>query len=121
MLGLAVLCLFSGMPPDGRGVEQDLCSLQCGQPGTLRIPLVPADQDADTAELRVEGAKAEVAGSEVKLLVEQGIIRDVHLAIEAANLAVGVDDRSRVVIQAWRAALEQRADDDDAVLLRRGA
>jgi hypothetical protein len=41
----------------------------------------------------------------------------VHLAVEAARAAVGVEHDGRVVIDARGAALEQRADDDDLRLL----
>ncbi len=93
---------------------------QRGEPRGLRVPLVPADAGADRAVLRGERAEAEVAGREVELLVVVGIVGDVHLAIDAGGRAVGVEDDRRVVVQPGRAALEQRADDDDAVFLGGG-
>ena len=41
-----------------------------------------------------------------------------HLAIDAQELAVGVDDGGGVVVNAGGALLEERGDDDNAVLLR---
>ena len=65
----------------------------------------------------VERLKAEVAGGEVVLLVIERIIGDVHLAIAAAERAVGVEDDGRVVVEPGGAALEDRADDDHPGLL----
>ena len=62
--------------------------------------------------------ETEVAGREIKLLVEQRIIGNVHLAIDAEQRAVRVDDRRRVVINARRALLEERGDDHHLVFLR---
>ena len=90
------------------------------QPGRFGIPLVPADADADAAELGAKALKAEIAGREIELFVVQRVVGNVHLAIEADLRAVGVEDDSRVVIDAGGASLEQRADDDDAMLLRGG-
>ena len=94
------------MPADGRGIEKNLGALQRGQAGAFGIPLVPADQRAHAAHAGIESAIAEVAGSEVKLFVIQRVIGDVHLAIEAAQRSVGVEDDGRVVIHAGRALLE---------------
>ncbi len=41
-----------------------------------------------------------------------------HLAICPEQLAVGADERSRVVIETRRAFLEERGDDDRASLAR---
>ena len=114
----AVLRLLGGVPADRRRVEEHVRARQRRQPRRLRVPLVPADQRADAAERAVERAEAEVAGREVELLVVERVVRDVHLAVDAQQLAVGVDDHRRVVIDAGRAPLEERPDDDDARLLR---
>ena len=117
-LGRAELGLLGGVPADRRGVEQDLGPLKGRQPGGFGIPLVPADQGADAGERRVERLEAEVAGREVVLLVVERVVGDVHLAIEAAERAVGVEDDRRVVVDPGRAALEDRADDDHPGLSR---
>src|SRR5438270_11831959 len=99
--------LLTWMPPNGGRVEENVRSLEGGQTRGLRIPLVPADQDPDPAETRVEGPKAEVTGREVVFLEIEGIVRDVHLAVQTQQTAVGVEDRRSVVINARRPALEQ--------------
>ena len=41
-----------------------------------------------------------------------------HLPVDAFDLPIGVDDSRGVVVQAGRAALEQRCDDHDAGVAR---
>ena len=67
---------------------------------------------------RVERLEAQVARREVELLVVERVVGDVHLAVEAQQRAVGVEDDGRVVIEPRRPPLEERADDHDAGLLR---
>src|SRR3989475_1289209 len=114
----SILLLLGGMPADRGGIEKDVCALQCGEPGAFRIPLVPANERANRTDLRVERAKAKIAGGEIELLVIRGIIRDVHLPVDTFDLPIGVDDGRGVVIQAGRAALEQRCDHHDAGVAR---
>ena len=64
------------------------------------------------------GFETEIARGEVKLLVIERVIRDVHLAILAEQLAVGADDRGGVVVEAGGALLEERGDDDRAGFAR---
>ena len=73
------------------------------------------------AEFRVESAEAEIARREVEFFEEQRIVRDVHLAVEAEQRPVGVDDRGRIVIQTRSALLEQRRDNHHAQFLRERA
>ena len=105
-----------GMPADGRGIEQDVRAAQAGQARGFGIPLVPADQDGDAAVARVEAGEAQIAGREIKFLVVERVVGDVHLAVDAEQRAVGVDHRGGVVIEAGGAALEERGDDDHAQL-----
>src|ERR1019366_6784074 len=97
---LAQLGFFARMPADGGGIEQNLRALQCRQARGFGIPLVPADQHADLAVAGWPGAETEVAWSEIELLVIERVVRDVHLAIDAQERAVGIDDRRRVVVEA---------------------
>src|SRR5690606_41798513 len=60
------------------------------QPRGLRVPLVPAHQHAEAADAGVDRFEAEVAGSEVELLVEARVVRDVHLAVLAGGGSVGI-------------------------------
>ncbi len=116
ILRLAVLRFLVRMPADRRGIEQHVRSLQRRQARALGIPLVPADQRAELSEVRLERFEAEIARREVELLVVQRIVGDVHLAIDARQLAARVDDGRGVVIDARRAPLEQRRDDGDLQL-----
>ena len=102
------------MPADRGRIKQNLRAAQRGQSRRFRIPLVPANADADFPVRRRPGLKPEIARREIKLLVIRGIIRDVHLAILAQVLPIGVDDGGGVVINAGRAFLEKRRDDHDA-------
>ncbi len=116
VLGDAVFRLFRRMPPDGCGKEENLGAAHGGEPGRLGIPLIPADQDADLRVARLPGPKAKIAGSEVKLLVKEGIVRDVHLAVFPQQRPIGVDDRRSVVIEPRRPLLKQRSHDHDLPL-----
>src|SRR5207244_13174803 len=79
-------------------------------------PLVPADADADSGMERLPGAKTEVPGCEIKFLVKQRVVRNVHLPIDAEHRAVRVDDHRRVVVNARGALLEEGRDNHDGVL-----
>jgi hypothetical protein len=48
--------------------------------------------------------KPRIAGGEVKLLVVERVVRDVHLAVQPELRAVGVEDGRRVVIESSRPA-----------------
>ena len=70
---------------------------------------------------RWPGAETQVARRKVKFLVIERIVRDVHLAVDAQQLAVGVDDGGGVVINAGGALFKERGDDDGAVAARQFA
>src|ERR1700723_110653 len=108
------------MPADARGIENYLRTTKRHRPRALRVPLIPADLHADAAAVYVERRKTEVTRGEVKLLVVQRVVRDVHLAISAQERSVGVNHRAGVVVQARGAALEQGSDDCDFGLARNG-
>ena len=80
--------------------------------------MIPANQHANLAVARVPGFETKIAGREIKFFVEQRVVGNVHLPVNAEQRAVGVNDRGGVVINAGGAFLEQRGDDDDLVLLR---
>jgi hypothetical protein len=108
------LGFFTRMPADGRGVKENVSALESGEPGGFRIPLIPTDEHADSAEAGVEGSEAQVARREIVLLVVKRIVGDVHLAKDAEERAVGVEDSGRVVIDTGRATLKERGDNDGA-------
>src|SRR5438046_634858 len=80
----------------------------------LRIPLIPANADADFSKRRVPRAEAKIARREIKFLVVKRVVGNVHLAIHAEKFSVGVNDRSGVVVNAGRAFFKKRRDDHDA-------
>ena len=62
MLGHTELSLLRRMPADRRGIENEICALQCSQPRTFRVPLVPAYQRAYASNASVEGFESEIPG-----------------------------------------------------------
>jgi hypothetical protein len=108
------------MPADRCGIKENICPLQSRQARTLGIPLVPADQRAQTSGAGVEGTESEVAWGEVEFLVIEGIVGDVHLAVETAQGAVFVKDRSGIVIDAGSTFFEERRDQHYTVVASRG-
>src|ERR1035441_1543034 len=109
----AELIFLRRVPADGRGIEQNFGTLKSGEPRALGIPLVPADERAYAAGGGVDGLKAEIAGGKVILFVIKRVVRDVHFAVDAGDLAIGVERDGSVVVKSWRAALEERSDDGD--------
>ena len=67
---------------------------------------------------RVEIHEAQIAGREVEFFEVQRIVRDVHLAIDAGDLAIGSNHGRGVVIESRAAPFEKRRNDDDAELAR---
>ena len=116
VLRLAEFGLLRGMPSDGRWVKKNACSLQCREARAFGIPLIPADERADFSGEGVEGLEAEIAGSEIKFFVVERIVGNVHLAVDSAQHAVRIEDRSRVVIEAGRALFKERRDQHDLIL-----
>src|SRR5690242_20666353 len=88
--------LLGRMPTNGRGVEQDAGPLQSGDSSGFRIPLIPTDQGCDAADGSIASTKPQVARGEIKFLVVGGIVGDMHLAVEARDLAAGVNDRRAI-------------------------
>src|SRR6266487_1529942 len=111
----AVCRFFTRMPADGGRVEKNLRALQCRQLRALWILLVLANQHADLAVAGLPRAETQIAGREIKLLVVERIVRDVHLPVRAEQRTVRINDGGRVVIDAGRAPLEERGDDDHLV------
>src|SRR5437868_10153835 len=98
------------MPSDCGGIKDHVGSLQRRNASAFRIPLIPADQRAYFSVAGIESTKAEISGREIKLFVVERIVRDVHLAVHAAQRAIRVKDDRRVVVDARSALLEQGSD-----------
>src|SRR5947207_242539 len=104
------------MPADGGGVEEDFSALERRKSCAFGIPLIPANQHADLSVLGLPASEARVTRREVEFLVIKRIVRDVHLAVDALERSVRIDDRRRIVVEAARALLKERGDDDRVVL-----
>ena len=98
------------------GIDQDLGTLQRGQPRRLRVPLVPADQHTELCGIGGESLEAQIARREVVFFVVARIIGDMHLAVLARIALAPVEHSGGVVVQARRTPLEQ-ADDDRRIEL----
>src|SRR5262245_37094850 len=107
MLPLAMLGLFLGMPADSGGIEKDFRATQGREPGRLRVPLIPADAYADPGEFRLPGREAEIPRREIKLLVKEGVVRDVHLAVLSEIASIGVNDGGGIVVNPRGTSLEK--------------
>ncbi len=64
-----------------------------------------------------QAEKPRSPGVKVKFLVEERVVRNVHLAIFAKITSVRVDDRRGIVVDSGRAPLEERGHDDHAEFL----
>src|SRR6185437_16997175 len=99
-----------GLRADCRRIKEDFGTLQNHSAGAFRIPLIPADADADAAVLRRPGFEACVAGAEVILLLIAGAVGDMALAIDAEDFTVSIGNRDTVEIA--RAVLLEKRDRD---------
>src|SRR5438445_12929671 len=91
------------MPADRRRIKENLRAEQAGDSRGFGVPLIPADQHANVRVARFPDSKStgalmiaivgdvRIAGREIKLLVEQRIVGDVHLAIGTQQSAIGID------------------------------
>ena len=123
--GLTLLRLLpvgvGGNAADGGGIDEHLGSGEGHCTGGFRIPLVPADQHAQGSQGSLDGLEAQVSGSEIELLVEERIVRDVHLAVLAGNGTVRVHYHGGIVIDTGGAALKEGEHDNHAQFLGQGA
>ena len=101
------------MPADAGGIKDNLCALQSGEARTFRIPLIPANLNADAAIGGIEIREAEIAWGEIKLFVVERIVGNVHLAIFAEVGAIGIENGAGVVVNAGGAAFENGNDERD--------
>ena len=108
MLGSAEGGFFLGQPADGGRIDEHLCAAESHQPSGFGIPLVPTNEHPDFPKARVPHWPAAVSGSEIELLLEAGILRDVALSIEPHQRAVRIVDGGGVVIETRAAVFEQR-------------
>ena len=113
----AELGFFFWVPADAGGIKDNLRAAERGEARAFRVPLIPADLNADARVFRIEIRETQIAGREIKLFVIERIVWNVHFAIFAKVAAIGVDYRASVVIDAGGAAFEQGSDDDHFLFL----
>src|SRR5712691_1525467 len=118
MLGLLHFLLFVRQPANRCWIEKKLCATHGGQACGFGKPLVPADQRPDSRILRIVSLETQISRREIKLLVVERVVRYVHLAILARNLAVSINDHRCVVIEAGGAFFKERSNDDKLLLSR---
>ncbi|MNM81882.1 hypothetical protein D3C81_938970 [compost metagenome] len=82
---------------DRRRIEQQLGAHQRHAAGSLRIPLIPTDADANLRVTRLPHFKPGIPRIKIKLLLIPRSVRDMALAVTSEDLAVGVDHGQRVV------------------------
>src|SRR4029077_19128939 len=102
----AEFLLFGRMPADRGGIKNNVRADEARKARTFGIPLVPAHEHPDAAKSSVEVRKAEIARSEIKFLVIERIVRNVHLAIFSEERSVGVQNHGRIVVDAGGATLK---------------
>ena len=102
--------------PDRRRVQKYVRAHQRHGARGFRVPLVPADPDADPALLRVPHAEAGIAGAEIVFLLIARPVGNVRLAIDAHQRSIGVDHHDGVEVSRPR-LLEDRDRDHHAQFL----
>src|SRR5262249_43856324 len=122
-VGHGVRALFQlpkiiGMPFGRRRRNENyLGAVQTQGPRAFGEMPVVADVDADARVLRLKSRETKVARREIELLPEAGqAMWDVSLAVLAQALAVGVNHRRRVVVDACHLLFVDRRDDRHPVL-----
>src|SRR6266566_347103 len=99
ILGRTEFLFFARMPADCCWIKNDFRTAQGRQSRRFRVPLVPANADANFSPRGCPCLKSEIARCEIKFLVIKRIVWNVHLAIFAEQLAIRVDNCGRIVIQ----------------------
>src|SRR6266404_172369 len=117
-LGSAELRFFVRVPADAGRIKNHLRAAEGGEARAFGIPLVPANLNADACIPSIKIWKTEIAGSEVKLFVVEGIVGNVHLAVFSEKRSIRVEDGAGVVVNAGGAAFEEGYDQRDFVFFR---
>ena len=120
LAGLLVAIVFRA-PANGGGIDQQFGAGQGHQPGRFRVPLVPAHQHPQAPQAGLDRLKALISRGEIELLGETRIVRDVHLAVGACDLAIALQHHGGVVGEARRPPLKQADHQHHPQLLGQGA
>src|SRR4029078_9250627 len=99
-------------------IEEDLGAHEHHGAGRFRIPLIPADADAERRHVRaVPDLETSVAGAEVELLFITRAVGDVALTVDSGDSSVWPYHRERIVV-VWTVEFEEAGRDPDLQLLR---
>src|ERR1700693_4080894 len=109
----AEFLLLGRMPADCGRIENNIGAAEARETRPFRIPLIPTYEHGDAAKSRFKVRKAQIARSEIKFLVIERIVRNVHLAVFSEERSIGVQNYGGIVVDAGGAALKERSDDDD--------
>jgi len=118
-LSVTIFFLLAWVPANRRRIENNFRSAQRRESRRFRLPLVPANADAEIAGCRFPTLKAEIARGKIKFFVVRRIIRDVHLAIFSEDVAVGIDHYCGIVKNPGRALFEKRRHNDNGFFPRK--
>ena len=120
LAGLLVAIVLRA-PANRGGIDQQFGAGQGHQPGCFRVPLVPAHQHPQTPQAGLDRLKALITRGEIELLCETRIIRNVHLAVGACDLAIALQHHGGVVGKARCPPLKQADHQHHPQLLGQGA
>ena len=119
-LAQAFVVAIARIPAYGGGIDEQVRTGQGHEARGFGIPLVPTDQHPELAHRGGDGGEAQVARREIELFVKAGIVRNVHLAVQARDAAVAFQHHRRVVAQARCAAFKKRNHQHHAQLFGQG-
>src|SRR6476659_8435394 len=102
MLSLIHLLFFIRQPSDRGWIKQKLSSAQRSEARCFGKPLVPTNEGSHFSVRRIVRFKSKITRSEVKLFIIERVVRYVHLAVYARDLAGCIDNYSCIVIDARR-------------------
>ena len=106
-LSLLFVARVVGVVADSGRIDKYLRTSQRHESCGFGIPLIPANQYAQTPHTGIDRLESHVAGREVELLVVARVVGDVHLAILAGNGTVLFEYYRCVMIQACGATFEE--------------
>ena len=112
-LGIFRVFVLVRVPTYGGWIEDNVRSLERGYTCRFGIPLVPADKCAYLRKAGFKAGKSRVSGSKIEFLEITGVIRYVHLSVNAGNLSRGIDKGKGVVIHTGGPFLKKRAQDEN--------
>ena len=94
---------------------------KCHEPSGLRKPLIPTNQNPQSAHRSIYGPKTEIARRKVVFFVIAWVIGDMHFAVYSGEPAISIQHHRCIMVYALGAPFEDRAYDYDLQLYRQTA